>query len=486
MKKTIFVTLLLLGCWAVVDAAVPEDWRADLPQPIVEDHPEWVDFYYEAWRFAELKKMTYEGHTIFDTAFKPGKVWLWDTVWISHFGIYVQDANPDIRDPMYAYDMFYAQQRADGCIPHVWKTTGDHSYKVHNPIFTLGELNYYRHTGDKSRLAVVLPKLDRFYFYLKQQYGEPDGLYRNFDWHNGMDNRPVADLSIDSTCEQAMVAGHLKQIAKLVGDDARAAKFDKEYLALKTRINETMWSEQDQFYTDLNADRTPFNAWSVASYWALLSGVADVEQASSMNAHLFDEANFKTPFMVPTLGRKSPGYDADGGLYWRGAVWVPTNTMVIKGLQKYGYTDAAREIAINGLEGMVATWRETGTLWENYDQENPGKRGERSRPDFVGWSGVQPIATLIETIIGIQTNAPENRIEWTLRMTEEHGARDLKWGPNYMREVDLVAESRTSTDSPVSLIISSNTPFTLVVDTGYTIKEFGVEKGSNQTFLIQH
>ncbi len=490
---TILIGLAFAGApvRAKESGQVPQDWRASLPEPVLGAHPEWVDFYYDTWRVADLKKSEHGGHTIFDTAFKPGKIWLWDTVWISHFGVYAQGANPPITDPMAGFDLFYSAQREDGCIPHVWEATGKHSYKVHNPIFTLGELNYYRHTGDKSRLAMVLPKLDRFYFYLKQQYSEPDGLYRNFDWHNGMDNRPMADISIDSTSEQAMVAGHLKEIAELVGDEERAAKFDAEYSALKRRIRESMWSEQDQFFTDLNAGRSPFNAWSVASYWTLLAGIADQTQAGSMKIHLFDEANFKTPFMVPSLGRKSPDYDATGGLYWRGAVWVPTNTMVIKGLKKYGFGDEAREIAINGLEGMVKTWKATGTLWENYDQESPGKPGEKAgkgkmcRPDFVGWSGVQPIATLIETIIGIQTNAPENRIEWDLRLTEQNGVRNLKWGKNYSKKVDLVAEARTSPDDDVTLSVSSNVPFTLVVDTGFAKQEIAVETGQNQTFLVK-
>ena len=472
-------------------AKVPNDWRASLPEPVLGQHKEWVDFYYDTWRIADLKKAEHGGHTIFDTAFKSGKIWLWDTVWISHFGVYAQGANPGVTDPMAGFDLFYSAQREDGCIPHVWEATGKHSYKVHNPIFTLGELNYYLHTGDKSRLATVLPILDRFYFYMKQAYGEPDGLYRNFDWHNGMDNRPMADISIDSTCEQAMVAAQLKQIAELVGDDARAAKFNKEHLDLKKCINQSMWSAGDKFYTDLKTDRTHFNVWSVASYWALISGVADVAQAASMKAHLFDETNFKTPFMVPTLGRKSPNYDATGGHYWRGAVWVPTNTMVIKGLKKYGYIDEAREVAISGLEGMYQTWVKTGTLWENYDQENPGKPGEKGskgkicRTDFVGWSGVQPIATLIETIIGIQLNAPENRIEWTLRLTEQNGVRNLKWGQDYSRTVDLVADARTTPDSPVNITVASNTPFTLVVDAGFTKKEFTVGIGANQTFVIK-
>ncbi|NDG73714.1 MAG: hypothetical protein EBY32_20890, partial [Proteobacteria bacterium] len=106
---------------------VPDDWRAALPEPVLGAHPGWVDFYYETWRFADLKKTEYKGHTIFDTAFKPGKIWLWDTVWISHFGIYVQGANPSVTDPMAGYDLFYSAQREDGCIPHVWNASGEHS-----------------------------------------------------------------------------------------------------------------------------------------------------------------------------------------------------------------------------------------------------------------------------------------------------------------------------------------------------------------------
>jgi hypothetical protein len=74
----------------------------------------------------------------------------------------------------------------------------------------------------------------------------------------------------------------------------------------------------------------------------------------------------------------------------------------------YGYLAEAREIAINGLDGMLETWKKTGTLFENYNQEKPGAPGGSSKADFVGWSGVQPIATLIETIIGIRTHAPRS------------------------------------------------------------------------------
>ena len=59
------------------------------------------------------------------------------------------------------------------------------------------------------------------------------------------------------------------------------------------------------------------------------------------------------------------------------------------------------------------------------------------------------------------------------------------WGENYSKKVDLVADARTSPDSPVKLTVSSNAPFTLLVDTGFARKEFAVENKQNQTFLIK-
>lgn len=480
----LFALPLLLLTWQTSFATPPDDWRKNLPEPVVDKHPGWVDLYYDTWRIADQQKSEYNGKFLFDTAFTKGRIWMWDTVWISHFGVYVQDANPRITNPMHGHDLFYGVQRADGCIPHVWDVTGSHDWGVHNPIFSLGELNAYRHTGDKSRLTRALPVLDRFYFYLKGKYRDPSGLYRSFDWNNGMDNRPSPGMSIDSTCEQAMVAGQLKEMAELVGDKERAARFAEEHLALKTLINDKMWHRDDNFYVDCNGSGQPVNVWSVASYWALLSKVAPADRAKSMKDHLFDPANFKTPMRVPTLGRKSPDYDGKGGGYWKGSVWIPTNTMVIKGLLEYGYLAEAREIASNGLDGMFQTWKKTGTLFENYDQEKPGAPGGSSKADFVGWSGVQPITTLIEYIIGIRTHAPENKITWTLRLTEKHGVRKLKWGPNYGRQADLIADARNAAGDAVTIHVTTNSPFTLEVDAGFAARVFVFREAGSKTLTI--
>jgi hypothetical protein len=148
------------------------------------------------------------------------------------------------------------------------------------------------------------------------------------------------------------------------------------------------------------------------------------------------------------------------------------------------YPAEAREIASNGLDGMLETWKKTGTLFENWDQEKPGAPGGSSKADFVGWSGVQPIATLMETIIGIKTHAPENKIKWTLRLTEKHGVRKLKWGPHYSKQVELIADARANADDAVTIHVDSKAPFTLEVDTGFATKTFDIRDAGRKTLAI--
>jgi hypothetical protein len=87
------------------------------------------------------------------------------------------------------------------------------------------------------------------------------------------------------------------------------------------------------------------------------------------------------------------------------------------------------------LDGLAATYKnvEPHSLWECYNPEKPlpGLDAHFRRwvkPDFVGWTGIGPIAMLIENILGIEVNAPERCIDWNIRLRENHGIENLKVG----------------------------------------------------------
>ncbi|MBD3393112.1 MAG: hypothetical protein GF418_13405 [Chitinivibrionales bacterium] len=474
-------------------AKTPDNWQENLPEPVLSEHQGWIDFYYHCWEMAESKKVRRPGVGTegmvfcFDDAHSGQFTWTWDQVWVSTFAKYWQGAHDVIGHYMNGIDVLYSVQYDDGYIPYMWGTWGDPT-RVQAPILSLAEWVCYQHTADTARLHRVLPVLRKYFFNVRRLHGQYyDGPYSASFIGNGMDNRYNGRRIIDLTGQQAMNALLLSRLYGVISDSENSELFHREWEFLREIINDKMWHEENRFYEDLanltgDGLRT---TWTLASYWPLIAEVAPPERAAAMKDHLFDPDNFATPHMPPSSGKKCPNYDPNG-CYWQGSVWVPTATMVIRGLIVCGFEDAAREIALNHHGALYRTWLSDHTVYENYWQGGDGPAtGVNPKPGFAGWSAVTPIATLIEVIIGIRTNAPENRMFWRPRLTEENGIRNLKWGPGYSRVVDMIAAERSSASDPITITINSNHAFTLEVDAGFATKTIDVAAADGQVFTIE-
>src|SRR5690606_24716225 len=93
--------------------------------------------------------------------------------------------------------------------------------------------------------------------------------------------------------------------------------------------------------------------------------------------------------------------------------------------------DIARELVALHVERMVEVMNHPDYrgLWECYSPEftKPATNAkyELSRPNFVGWTGLGPIAMLIETHMGIRIQDGAKQIRWCLNETGTHGIRNL-------------------------------------------------------------
>ena len=199
------------------------------------------------------------------------------------------------------------------------------------------------------------------------------------DWAS-MDNSPRNEYlakggtAVDTSSQMVLFAEPLAQMAELLGKPDDAAAFRREAADVARAINEKMWDAERKFYFDLTVDGTQAPAKTIAAFWTLLAGVASPEQAEALAAELRNPASFGRRHRVPTTPADQPGFDPAGG-YWRGAVWSPTNTMVIRGLERYGQQALADELALEHLRMVGEVFQTTGTVWENYapDSASPGK-----------------------------------------------------------------------------------------------------------------
>lgn len=278
--------------------------------------------------------------------------------------------------------------------------------------------------------------------------------------------------------QMALFAQQLAQMAKIVGKPDEARGWRREYERLKKAINRVAWDAGDGFYYDVQPDGAPTRVKHIGAYWSLLSDVADQRQVRSLVRYLQDAKHFYRPVLFPSLSASHPKYDPTGN-YWVGGVWASTNYMVIKGPQHRGYRDLAREAAQNYIAGMARVLNaeieeqklfpaerdgQYRSIWECYAPEYPlpGTTWDPryfSKHHFVGWSGIGPIALLLENVLGFDVSGLHNTVTWHLRRSDRHGVRNLPLGRD--NTVDLVAAARRRDSGIVVITGKADRPFTL-------------------------
>ena len=120
--------------------------------------------------------------------------------------------------------------------------------------------------------------------------------------------------------------------------------------------------------------------------------------------------------------------------------------MVLRGLTAVGRDTLAHEIAQNHLANVVSVFEKTGTVHENYAPESTAP-GVPSKPEFVGWTGLPPIAVLLEYVFGLRADAAARRLVWDVRLTEAHGVRRYPFGGDAWLDLSC-ASRRAATDPP--------------------------------------
>ncbi|HTY38279.1 MAG TPA: trehalase family glycosidase [Bacteroidota bacterium] len=501
--------------------------RALLPSPIDDEDTLLVRLYWKAWELAfrnfhEPAPSSGFVSQFIDAAFNDN-IFLWDTAFMTMFCNVAAPIVPGIS----SLDNFYIKQHPTGEIcREIQRSTGlDFVYWVNaedstlfsrwgwifppakrgsvayrgrsapspnprltldamnHPILAWAELESFHFTGNLERLRLIWNPLVHYYDAYQKYLRQGSGLYMT-DWAS-MDNSPRnASLNgggtgIDISAEMVLFARNLAEIGHLTGHDAEASRYEREAMELADTINRLMWDPDRRFYFDLTVDGSRAKVKTVASYWTLIAGVAAPDQVEALVNELGNPQTFGRLDPVPTCAANEPGYLSIGG-YWRGAVWAPTTTMVIRGLERYGYSDLARAIALRHLRIVADVFSETGTIWENYspDEKKPGRHADSAlvARDFVGWSGIAPILYFLEYGIGLKPNAERNELSWRIDSPSRLGCERYRFNGHV---VSLVASGRRE-NGKLKVSVDSDGSFILRIIQGDKEFVWNVKKGQNE------
>jgi glycogen debranching enzyme len=132
------------------------------------------------------------------------------------------------------------------------------------------------------------------------------------------------------------------------GDDALAARLDRDAAALKAAFDRDFWLAEHGFYAlALDGDKRPVPTLASNVGHLLWSGIVADERVETVVAHLSSPAMF-SGWGIRTLADGQPAFNPIE--YHNGTVWPHDTALIAAGLVRYGRRQEANRLCVALLE----------------------------------------------------------------------------------------------------------------------------------------
>jgi hypothetical protein len=231
---------------------------------------------------------------------------------------------------------------------------------------------------------------------------------RTAGYESGMDDSPMYEdvpfdrrtstLALQDVGLTSLVIADseaLAEMAALLGRESERA----ELIARAQRLRKAMdrlWSEELGLYLNRRSDTGKLSQrLSPTLFYPLLAGVPGPQRARRIVGHLQDPAEFRGPWVVPSIARNDPAFPRQR--YWKGAIWPPLNFLTYLGLVRAGYPEVAAEVSSKSLQLFLGEWRRQGFVSENYSAiTGTGDDTRLSSDRFHSWGALMGVMAFIE------------------------------------------------------------------------------------------
>jgi alpha,alpha-trehalase len=161
---------------------------------------------------------------------------------------------------------------------------------------------------------------------------------------------------------------------RLFGNEEEAVKWDEAANHRRLTINKLMWNELRGLYYDYNyVKENRGSVSSLASFYPMWAGLVDERQAARLAASVrkFEQKGGLAATDATQVSKLVPGAMPTQWAYPNG--WAPLHYLVVRGLQKYGYEEEARTIAVRWLKTNLDWFNKNGNFLEKYNVVQPHK-----------------------------------------------------------------------------------------------------------------
>lgn len=351
-----------------------------------------------------------------DSPYYSVHLWDWDS-WLTsvalaqveaetepgRFTTYEQGAVLNFLDHTSDDGQMPVQMHPDGYLRHGDLTPEEYGTRqnMHKPVIVQHAALLARRSGDVEWLRPHLPKLEAFLErYLSVHLHAETGLaYWQTDFAVGVDNDPsvyyrpdgsTASIYLNSLLSRELLA--YGQLLEELNDLRAATRWRRRAQDLVDAVNAHCWDPRDGTFYSADLALRPVDSddwlhsgaprhWSSlllridnwSSFLPMWAGFASQEQAERMVERLLDPRTYWANYGVRTLSQQEKMYDlraSNNPSNWLGPIWGISNYLVWRGLDKYGFTDAATELAEKTVLLFGRDLEATGCLHEFYHPDN--------------------------------------------------------------------------------------------------------------------
>ncbi|MGI8591546.1 MAG: trehalase family glycosidase [Nakamurella sp.] len=265
------------------------------------------------------------------------------------------------------------------------------STRSQTPLFPDSIERYLTITDDQDLAARAYPRLVAEYrgYWTADHHSTPTGLATNRDLgdptldprlaseaETGLDWTPLYEGDVRAIApvitNAALVryARVLAEIAARLGLDGESEQWHEEARGRAALLQKWCWNETEGFFYDYHHVQERFVTGAGATgLWALWAGAATSEQAARcvefLPRLLGDHGLATTETSEPS---PYPDLLDDQAMQWMyPAGWAPLQMIAVSGLDAYGFSEQASDIAERFVSMVVDQFDVTGRLYEKYN-----------------------------------------------------------------------------------------------------------------------
>lgn len=349
--------------------------------------------------------------------------------------------------------------------------------RVAAPLLAMSEWEHFKLHGNRERLEHAYELLRIDYLYREDHLRKRNGLLRGsaaaYRLHATgrfmLGGRVVPSLAngaswVDATGMYALNTRVLGEMARVLGRKQHAGEFEWVMRDVAAKANALMWSEEDNWYYDLDEHGAHLPVKTLASLWMIWSGVAPRNRSEAMLKRLGDPTQFERANPYSTVSASEGDYRKRDGAP-AGVSRTDFNLIAWESqFAQHRYAAAQRSCELH-LKRVSKVLKDSGEMFLAYDPDR-----DIPAPLHDGSSGANsPLAHAIcvqaslGCLMGLRPHAHRNELELIPYIEQQHTIEGLRFA---FGTINMEIRAADKTGARRSLELMCDVPFKLRVRQG--------------------